>query len=369
MEFINTFDKHTKEPNKSLEAYSKEKHLELGSYLHPKKIVYLDTKYWIKLRDASLGSALEGDDDELLVTISRLVDNGVCIFPISENTFIEVMKQCDPNSIKATARLIDKFSGGISLLGLEGRTYLELSHYIYKNLRQPVYETEKLVWTKLAYVMGFVSPNLGGVDPADQTLISKAFFDQMWAVSLVDMLEIMGPVDQEMLFEDRESFIRQMNRDQIKYKHENKSFKQMFMSEIAGLIDVNKDIIAEVINNIDRKTFDAAFQEMSVGDGKLAGNMIYNLFRLNKINTELPSFKIMSGLYAAVRWDKKQKFKKNDMHDFGHAAAALPYCDYFFTERPLTSLITQNMLAYDKLYNCNVQWKVGSVLDALNALE
>jgi hypothetical protein len=40
----------------------------------------------------------------------------------------------------------------------------------------------------------------------------------------------------------------------------------------------------------------------------------------------MPTIRIPSTLHAAVRWDKQQKYQK---HDFQHAIAALPYCDYF----------------------------------------
>jgi hypothetical protein len=95
---------------------------------------------------------------------------------------------------------------------------------------------------------------------------------------------------------------------------------------------------------------------------------IYNLFRLNKITTELSSYRITSGLYAAIRHDVKQKFDKNDALDIGHASAALPYCDYYFTEKKFAHLITQKQLSYDKVYNCKVSRNIKSAILILNEL-
>lgn len=103
--------------------------------------------------------------------------------------------------------------------------------------------------------------------------------------------------------------------------------------------------------------------------GQLFANMIYNLFKLNKIEQEIPSFRIHAGLHAAVRWDKKQRYQDNDMHDFRHAAAALGYCDYFFTEKRLCHLVTQDLLKYDILFNCRTLWKLDEVVECLQKLE
>lgn len=37
-----------------------------------------------------------------------------------------------------------------------------------------------------------------------------------------------------------------------------------------------------------------------------------------------------------------------------HAAAAVGYCDAFFTERSLANVLTRSDLAFDKLYECTV---------------
>ncbi|WP_296560966.1 hypothetical protein [Pigmentiphaga sp.] len=60
-------------------------------------------------------------------------------------------------------------------------------------------------------------------------------------------------------------------------------------------------------------------------------------------------------MHAAVRWNKGQKFKANDFFDYQHAAAAVGYCDAFFTEHPLCSALTRSDLALDTLYGCIVE--------------
>ena len=98
------------------------------------------------------------------------------------------------------------------------------------------------------------------------------------------------------------------------------------------------------------------------------GNAICNFFRLKKVGNAMPTMQISAALYASVRWDKKQKFQNHDFYDFRHAAAALPYCDYFFTEKRLAHLVTQNQFSYDKKYKCQVQSKVNCAVSLLKGL-
>jgi hypothetical protein len=98
-------------------------------------------------------------------------------------------------------------------------------------------------------------------------------------------------------------------------------------------------------------------------------NTITNIFRLNKAGKTMPTIHIFSTLYAAVRWDKKQKFQDNDFYDFRHATAALPYCDYFFTEKRLAHLLMQNLLGLDKFYQCTVHSKEKEAISCLHKLE
>jgi hypothetical protein len=76
---------------------------------------------------------------------------------------------------------------------------------------------------------------------------------------------------------------------------------------------------------------------------------------MNKLGDYFPSIIIGAGLHASVRQDIQRKFKANDMSDFRHAQAALPYFDYFFTENSLRDLNTRNNIRFDKKYNCVVE--------------
>jgi hypothetical protein len=54
--------------------------------------------------------------------------------------------------------------------------------------------------------------------------------------------------------------------------------------------------------------------------------------------------------------------------DFHHAAAALAYCNAFFTDGSLWSLVTQGHLALDVCYGCRVIASVDETVDYVRNL-
>lgn len=371
MEFIDTFGKHEREPNKSVAVYVKDKRLELGTSLFSTKKIYFDTKYWLLLRDAKLGRATNETQVHLLAQTEQLSASGRYIFPICEDIFTEVLKQTDPETLRSTAALIDSFSRGVSLLSGEERVRLEVFHFLETQLGSSLYSLQELVWTKVAYNLGFLSPDHSAFPKDVNRLIQKTFFDQMWSMSLMDMVETMSKNGAPPLPPFR-GYSERLNAGKFAHMHQNKTFNQMFLSEVAGIVDSYRSDFEDLFVYKFEKHYGYPPNPDEVKRSDAAqtfAKMIFNLFKHSKIQNELPSFRIHAGLHAAVRWDKKQKYQDNDLHDFRHAAAALGYCDCFFTEKRLCHLVTQDLLKYDKLFVCKTLWKLEDVLDCLRTLE
>lgn len=371
MKFVDTFEKHQQEPNKPVDVYVKEKRVELGRTLLGMKKIYLDTKYWLLLRDAKLGRPSNEKQVQLLAHAEQLSTSGRYLFPICEDVFVEILKQTDPDTLKATVALIDSFSKGVSLLSGEERVRLEVFHFLESHLGSSVYSLQELVWTKVAYNLGFLSPENDSFPKDINSLIQKAFFDQMWSMSLMDIVETMSKNGARRLPVFL-GYSERLNDGKFAHMYQNKTFNQMFLSEIAGMVDSYKAEFKNLFAYQFEKHHGYAPNRDEVersDSGQKLANMIYNLFKLNKIKQELPSVRIHAGLHSAVRWDKKQKYQDNDLHDFRHAAAALGYCDYFFTEKRLCHLATQDLLKYDRLFNCKTLWRVDDVVECLKTLE
>jgi len=358
MKIVDSFEKHRSEPEKTLEAYTREMRMALGNEIAGLKKIYLDSKYWLLLRDAAIGRRRDGEITELLAVLRNGVQEGRIVCPISEDIFSEVLNQSDTETLNETSNLIDALSKGISILSEQERIGFETLYFIRRTIggEDSVHSPDILVWTKLAHVLGAVHPTSTPFSPQEELVIQKAFFDQMWTISLSQMIKIMGKeaVSRMPRLNDL-SYV--LNEGKIKYAHENKSFKQLFLSELAGVLDECVPIFEDTMVYLFEKEqgYQPTANEVNSSKaGKQIANAVYNLFRKNKLQSYFPTLVIGAGLHAAVRWDLKRKFKKNDLHDLRHAQTALSYFDFFFTEHSLRDLVTRSNVAFDKKYTREV---------------
>ena len=168
----------------ALDEHAAQAVLSLGTEATQRRAIYLDMKYWIKLRNASRDKS-NTTDHQLLSILRKGIAKGVVFCPISEAVFLEVMKQQDLTSRLATAQLIDELSLGTTLALERERIRTEIEYFMYwaagRRKQQPM---EYWVWRRLGYVLGFVHPELVGLDPAISALLHRVFFKHMHVGSL-----------------------------------------------------------------------------------------------------------------------------------------------------------------------------------------
>lgn len=341
--------------------YIKQKRLDLYNSIKTTKKIYLDTNYWIKLRDAEKSGNL--NDKKLLDKLKELVKRGKCIMPISEITFWEILKQSDFKTLKDSATLIDNFSKGISLITDDERRELEFLVFMRRTQNKPIHESVELVWTKLS--MNMLYNNL---PQPDQFELKIKFLEFLESITFFDMVTMMekNKIHEPFYFKDNIDFL---NEAKEKYKDENKSFKQLFLSELGGYIDCFKETLNQAMEQMyywETGKQITETEKLAIDQNSLK-NMMYNLFRLNKVTTEFPTFSILPELSASIRWNQSRKYVDgNDTIDFLHATSALPYFDFFFTEKELRTIICQRKL--DASYNCIVESDTMKILNHLDTL-
>ena len=358
MKFIDTFEKHRQEPNISLEEYTKGLRLQLGEEIKNCKKIYLDTNYWLELRNVILGRQENKNFVKLLELLHNGVEAGKLICPISDENFYEILLQSDPSTLSASASLIDDLSKGVALLSTEERIKFEIRYFIHSTTKgkNPVYPPDIYVWSKVSHIYGAPYPTLTLFSPEEELVLKKAFCDQMWLCSLTDMIKELG-MENILSMPKYNDISEKLNKSKIKYANENNSFKQLFLSEIAGVIDIFHHLFEEASVYLfeKEKGYKPATEEVAAtNSGKQIANLIYHAFKKNKLGSFLPTLVIGAGLHASVRQDVNRKFKTNDMSDFRHAQAALPYFDYFLTEHSLRDLVSRNNIGFDKKYKCKV---------------
>lgn len=338
--------------------YLKEKKAALAQSLHGVAKVYLDTKFWLLLRDAYLERERYDGQKKLLHCIMQLWEKKLIICPISEDIFVEIIKQADERTLLASIKLIDMLSSGVTLISNEERWQSEVFHFVRSNSPSPgsIYPLNELVWIKLPYIQGVRSPNINELNPETNCALQKSFLDHMWSISLVDIYNLVGKKGFEE-YPHMPDFSGIINKEKINYHSKKMSFKEMFLSEIALLLDSRKNYFDDLFVYIYAKQFGKNPSDREIADGKAGqkfANLIYHAFRLSRVGNKLPTFDIEAGINAQILYDKKRQYKRNDFYDINHAVAALPYCDMFLTEKNLKSFVTRKNLRYDKKYNCKV---------------
>lgn len=168
-----SFDRHRASPEVSIEQYARARQVELAQSVLAKQRVYLDKKFWILIREAAMQRPVADAAHTLLASLRQRVSEGDAICPISESLFIELLKQSDLETRRATAELIDELGKGVTLIAHPTRVATEIAHFIYAQAKRNVYPLEALVWTRLSYVLGEQHPATEAFDPAEMLVIRR----------------------------------------------------------------------------------------------------------------------------------------------------------------------------------------------------
>lgn len=365
MKYVDTLKYHLKNPYETVDSFTRSKHLDLSSRIRPAKKVYLDTNFWVDLCNARIGRPVRDGVAELAGVLDDLVSRHLIVCPISAATFAEIFTQTDPHTLKTTIQIVDRLSDGIAILDPEERVRLEIFHFVREKThgKEALHPLADLIWTRVAYVLGFTSPTLDTLPEDMDTAVQKAFVDQMWSLSLIDMLDVLG--DNAKLMPRLHDYSEKLNRGKFAHLHDHSSFNDLFLVELAGMLDVYRPTLADLMRHLLESSKQSVDEDSTMRAGNALANVIYQAFRSKKITDELPSFRVNAGLHAAVRLDARRKYKPNDAHDFHHAVAAVPYCDFFLTDGSLRHLVNDKDLQFSSFFSCRT---FSDISDAHSAL-
>ena len=366
---MSTIGEHLKSSQVAFLEYVRGSERRLGESIAQREPIYLDTKFWILMRNASRGKETS-NTVALLTLLKQAVNEGKVFCPISSALFVELMRQDSLRSRMETAKTIDDLSLGITIVGFEERTAVEMDHLIRSTANLNSHHSiHHAVWRKLGYVLGISNVQNAAIDPKIDLAVQKAFFDHMCAMSLQDMIKTIG--EEWALKENPTAFALRMNEQIAEHAQELRSFKQAYDAEVRGVVDDVGDIALDVVRSIARE-YRQRVTEMDDGQQKEAKNRWKNLIYLTLVQDKaryfLPTLHIRASLYASLRWNKGRKFRPTDLWDFSHAEVALGYCSAFFTEKSLHSMITEKHLGLDALYACHVCSSVEHAIEHVSGI-
>lgn len=344
---------HRQNPSVSLESHVRQKRVQLGAAVASVQRIYLDLRFWILLRDVSLGRSVDKAPSDLLAFLKSEVSEGRAICPISDTVFIELLKQSDDSTRLATAQLIDELSLGVTLIPFDDRVRQELCNSFY-NLAgaTDLIPIQELVWTKLAYVLGEVHPTNTHFPPEEELIIQKAFSDHLWKISLSEIAVQFADLPTGR---DWDAIAANLNEGNHAHYSMLRSYPQAFRIEFEGGLSLFRNEINALLKEMDQR----GYKEF---DSKLA-HMSHNK-RFEAFTLSIPTLYIYASCHAAVRWDWKRKLDGNTLFAFHHAQAALAYCDVFLTEKPLSDMLGLHHLGLTK-FKCQSFWSPSAALSWL----
>ncbi|MFT6559612.1 hypothetical protein [Sneathiella sp.] len=353
--------------NFSIDEYIRQESVALGEKLEGRKAIYLDTRFWVILRQIHTGEKNIAKGKEFLSLLKELVRTEKVFCPLSPYAFLEFCKQ-PIHRLKETAKLVDELSTGVSLKDPITLQRAELFHF-FRSVGGDLelHPLRNMVWTKLSYVLGTLVPTWTEMATNEAAYVQKSFYDFMGQISFSQMIDILGDSLAEFLPLPG-SKPAKMNFDVAANAKELRSLEQTYKIELRGIIDILGEEAAYILHIMACEQVGMQ-HEPTPNQWKLLNNAGKNIllesFKKEETKHQLKMIHVGVSLHADLRWNKGQKFKPNDLIDFNHASQALAFCDAFFTERKL-AIALSDRLHIDQLFNCSICHKVE---DALNTLQ
>jgi hypothetical protein len=339
---------------------------DLAGQVLGKRRLYLDIKFWSYLCDVILEEDADPDRTRMTSAIRAGVADGWLVCPIEFHTFVELIKQSLASKRALTAELIDELSGGITVITQSERVFIEVLRFLQSASSGPPFPSAPIneVWTKVAYLIGHGSLHSTRLQPDQVATLNRAFAERLWSMPLTEILALLG--NNLQTNEWQAATATSLNTAKAAARDRVASFRELYRDEFRGMLDAFATSIGDTM---------AYLFERAGGDNESVTEtqrdvtaqsliaLIAAVQERHDLSRQLPTVHIMATLFSSVQWDRHRKYKANDFADFGHATAALAYCDAFATERSLGTLIRQTRL--DTFHDCGVLFSPVALVDWL----
>ena len=333
------------------------------------KAVYLDTNYWIRLRDAELGKGtVEGV--ALLCRLRSLVASRKIICVSHLTSMLEIAKQLE-DSARASTALVDELTERVALAPTTELDALEIGNYV-RVKSGAMHPSPSLQWTCLGQIVnsklsgGKVLPaNLGN----DGQAVLKSAADALWNQGLSEIFEAFDWNTKHYLPADldAETLVRVDVRK--KTRPHNGKLRKTIKTEFEAVMKQHIEIFeAELLKLLGPIGAAALGAKSSMAAQGLARHAVADYLD-GALGSHLPGFVIRTELYSMYECDPTHTLSTNDWQDWQHASVALPYCDLFLTEKRLADQVTMR-LHLDTKYKCRVVGPdMAAALAALDELD
>lgn len=360
---------HMAQPQISASEHSWRRRLELGDEVMKKTRIYLDMKYWLYCRDAATGRQKSQVRVAIFEELRRLVGRGVVVCPASFPILSEIAKHKDREVRKKGALVIDELSRGVAIRPFFELIRTEVVHFVQSLPNMPDRAAlRRSAWTYAMWIVGEAVLTPSAVDEAKNNAIAKTLFDYVSNLTFSEVLETCEPdgISPEI---EGDFWYKQLNSNRPG-PQDGRIFNVILSEKLFEALDTIREYIVG--------SWKYKWQRDSVGAIEPGSNQekfvfaatadaIRTLFQKGMLTNQFPFVHIMANIHAAIDL-RRDSFKKGDHWDHLHAHPALGYCDAFFTESYLGSMLRQRPLELDKVYGCRVISDDDEALDYLRGL-
>jgi len=237
----NTLRHHLDHPEVDAASYIRQRRIAHGRRLMSMRRIYLDTNYWVCLREVLLGRGSRAQED-IFDKLQELRDEGKVICPVSYSVFVELLRQSDLATRMATARVIDIFGESSCVQPPHEVLKQEVLGFAFRAMSQNVelIPVGELIWSKASFIVGEASLKLNGCPPKAAEAMTKAMDDLFWSIRLEEMISVLPPDAPKRDRQERESFAEQLTQGKNKARCESDSFDSLFLEEVAGGLEAHE---------------------------------------------------------------------------------------------------------------------------------
>jgi hypothetical protein len=335
--------RHSRNKNVSTSEYRWNLGRRLAKQMCKKTPILIDMCHWIKMRDSERGKSIQDEYREILKNLRWLVASQRYVCPITPALFLELQTQSDVATRLHTAQLMEELSYNIVLPELAEMEKLELRRRAFQSaFGTGALNVDWKVWTKAGFLLGELWPEPEAKDwltAKELWWVQKCYIDSMWTTPFTQIVSILDQTHSPRGL--RTDFSKIMNADKAARPSTDFEYERMRASAV---------VIREIIVPA---AYEVAVELEQVARGRPE-------YSLPKISTSpgrdpwcLPSVQVIAGIEALIRTTNR-RFHDNDMFDLLHCAAALPYCQVFFSDGPFERIIKDPKLQYDREYGVEV---------------
>jgi hypothetical protein len=254
--YIESIERHKNKSEVLLDDYIKSSRIKFGKDVCSILRIYLDTKYWILLRDSYSRLNRDPNLNEILEKLLNLVKLNKVICPVSPSIIYEILKQSDSNSRLASSKIIDQLSNGFTILDHYDILKKEFILFgkILSGENVSIYHQQESLWNKVGTIFSDVYiKNIGA-----SLEIQKSFYDIMCNLKYSDIIEYLNllPRKKNLFYEHLNEII---NNGKFSHEHEVITFKELQIHELkstlVGFLEIfgNDTEVISVLSNFHNK--------------------------------------------------------------------------------------------------------------------